>query len=82
MGEFQRVHHLWVGTGWDSFVGVNSKEASTNRSKKGRSELRLPRLEQGLAERLVAEAREAGGVAALTGPDGLLAGLVAQRVMI
>jgi transposase-like protein len=40
--------------------------------------LRLPRLEQGLAERLVAEAREAGGVAALTGPDGLLAGLVAQ----
>ena len=38
----------------------------------------MPRLEQGLAERLVAEAREAGGVAALTGPDGLLAGLVAQ----
>jgi transposase-like protein len=35
-------------------------------------------LEDGLAERLVAEARESGGVAALTGPDGLLAGLVAQ----
>jgi putative transposase len=40
--------------------------------------LRLPRLEQGLAEQLVAEAREMGGVAALTGPDGLLTGLVAQ----
>ena len=35
-------------------------------------------MDQGLADRLVAEAREAGGVAALTGPDGLLSGLVAQ----
>ena len=35
-------------------------------------------LEQHLVDRLVAEARETGGVAALTGPDGLLAGLVAQ----
>ncbi|MCP4305167.1 MAG: IS256 family transposase [bacterium] len=40
--------------------------------------MRLPRLEQDLADRLVAEAREAGGVGALTGPDGLLSGLVAQ----
>jgi transposase-like protein len=38
----------------------------------------LPRLDQSLAQQLVTEAREAGGVAALTGPDGLLAGLVAQ----
>lgn len=38
----------------------------------------MPRLDQGLADQLVAEAREAGGVAALTGPDGLLSGLVAQ----
>lgn len=35
-------------------------------------------MEDGLVERLVAEARESGGLAALTGPDGLLAGLVAQ----
>lgn len=40
--------------------------------------MELPRLDQRLADRLVAEAREAGGVAALTGPDGLLSGLVAQ----
>ena len=38
----------------------------------------LPRLDQGLADRLVAEAREAGGVAALTGSGGLLSGLVTQ----
>ncbi|MCP4963698.1 MAG: IS256 family transposase [bacterium] len=38
----------------------------------------LPRLDQDVVDRLVADAREAGGVAALTGPDGLLSGLVAQ----
>ena len=38
----------------------------------------MPRLDQGLADRLVAEARENGGLASLTGPDGLLSGLVGQ----
>lgn len=45
---------------------------------RGKQRMVLPRLDQELADRLVAEAREAGGVASLTGPDGLLSGLVAQ----
>lgn len=60
----------------DHLMGKSTKEASTRIGKN--AGLVLPRLEQGLAERLVAEAREAGGVASLTGPDGLLAGLVSQ----
>ncbi len=58
-------------------MGKNSKEVSTSNGK-GSAGLVLPRLDQGLVDRLVADAREAGGVAALTGPDGLLSGLVAQ----
>lgn len=46
--------------------------------QRDRRKLKLPRLDQDLADQLVAEAREAGGVASLTGPDGLLSGLVAQ----
>jgi transposase-like protein len=40
--------------------------------------LRLPRLEDRVARELVEEARELGGLAGLAGPNGLLAGLVAQ----
>ncbi len=59
-------------------MGKNSKEVSTGNGK-GSAGLVLPRLDQGLVDRLVvADAREVGGVAALTGPDGLLPGLVAQ----
>lgn len=46
--------------------------------KRERKQLRLPRLDQDLADQLVADAREAGGLASLTGVDGLLSGLVAQ----
>ena len=52
----------------------STKNVSTSVTKKaGRS-----KLDQALAERLIAEASEAGGVAALTGPDGLLSDLVGQ----
>lgn len=43
-----------------------------------RKQLRLPRLDQAVADQLVADAREAGGLASLTGADGLLSGLVKQ----
>ena len=61
-------------------MGKNTRDTSTSVAVGGGSgrRLELPRLDQGLADQLVAEAREAGGVAALTGPDGLLSGLVAQ----
>lgn len=53
--------------------------SSTNTAvERSDSRLQLPRLDQGLADQLVADAREAGGVASLTGPDGLLSSLVGQ----
>lgn len=57
---------------------MTGTSANTVVKEGGKKRLVLPRLDQDLADRLVAEAREAGGVASLTGPDGLLSGLVAQ----
>jgi putative transposase len=70
-----RVHHLLVGAGLDHSMGKNTEVTSTTGLKKRGRGLRL---EQAVADRLIAESREQGGVAALTGPDGLLSGLVAQ----
>ena len=58
-------------------MGKSTRVVSTSAAIDGGG-LRLPRLDQDVADRLVAEAREAGGVMALCGPDGLLSGLVAQ----
>lgn len=58
---------------------VNStKNGSARTAKRRRGSDGRPKLDQELAQRLVDEARESGGVAGLTGPDGLLSGLVAQ----
>ena len=61
-------------------MGNEAKDVSTSVTVEGGVDgrLTLPRLDQAVADRLVADAREAGGVGALTGPDGLLPGLVAQ----
>lgn len=68
------------GPDWITLMGKSTKGASTSATVEGAgsAKSKLPRLDQDLADRLVAEAREAGGVAALTGPGGLLAGLVGQ----
>ena len=58
----------------------STTDSSTNmvEGKRDRKQVKLPRLDQELADRLVADAREAGGLVSLTGPDGLLSGLVGQ----
>jgi len=58
--------------------GMSETGLSKSVVEKSVGPLRLPRLDQDLADRLVADAREAGGVGSLAGPDGLLAGLVGQ----
>ncbi len=56
---------------------TTTKEVSTINIKKDRKNRALT-LDQGLVDRLVAEARETGGIASLTGPDGVLSQLVTQ----
>ena len=72
-----RVSHFGVGPDWITLMGENTKEVATGNGDGGAG-LVLPRLDQGVVDQLVADARESGGLASLAGPDGLLSGLVAQ----
>jgi putative transposase len=70
---------VW-GPVWMTWMRDSRTDSSTNmvEGKRDRKQVKLPRLDQELADQLVADAREAGGLASLTGPDGLLSGLVGQ----
>jgi transposase-like protein len=57
---------------------TTTEQVATTTSKNKDKKPRRLGLDQGLADRLVAEARETGGIASLTGPDGLLSDIVSQ----